>query len=255
MKLGLGVGLGLNKASEDIFDPLTIASLRGWWSAGFGVTKDGSDNVIQVDDRSGNGRHAIQSVGANQPEFVADGGDNFNNNAIIRFNASTDFLRIADFDYGDFTKLNVWVVWKRNGATPTSKYVIAHADLATGFSWYMFTGLTTITTTLSQTGAAVAKQYRDTLVGNVVQLRSFDYNVNTLNTFRDGVLQVPIKEVDDVMANLFDAAADMTIGCILSGGAPTNFQAMDWAETIITGDASNEQKANVDGLLLNKFIN
>ncbi len=53
------------------------------------ITKDGSNLISQIDDKSGNGYHATQGTGANQPTWV----DNQQNGkAIARFDGSADHL-------------------------------------------------------------------------------------------------------------------------------------------------------------------
>ena len=58
------------------FSPTNIASLQAWFDAAdaSSITKDASDLVSQWSDKSGNGHHATQSTGANQPKYFASGG-------------------------------------------------------------------------------------------------------------------------------------------------------------------------------------
>ena len=62
------------------------------WLNGSSVVKDGSNYVSKWNDLSGNENHAVQVAGANQPLYVADGGDEFNNYPVIRFDGSNDFF-------------------------------------------------------------------------------------------------------------------------------------------------------------------
>ena len=62
------------------------------WLNGSSVVKDGSNYVSKWNDLSGNENHAVQVAGANQPLYVADGGDEFNNYPVIRFDGSNDLF-------------------------------------------------------------------------------------------------------------------------------------------------------------------
>lgn len=62
------------------------------WLNGSSVVKDGSNYVSQWNDLSGNENHAVQVIGANQPLYVTDGGNEFNNYPVIRFDGSNDMF-------------------------------------------------------------------------------------------------------------------------------------------------------------------
>ena len=59
-----------------VFDPTTIASLVAWYDADDAstITKNASDLVSQWDDKSGNGKHAVQSTESAKPKYFASGG-------------------------------------------------------------------------------------------------------------------------------------------------------------------------------------
>ena len=52
--------------------PVTT-DLKAWWDFSDidTITKDGSDNVSQVDDKSGNGYHLVQATGSAQPAWLS----------------------------------------------------------------------------------------------------------------------------------------------------------------------------------------
>lgn len=54
--------------------PLTIEGIYAWYKYD-NITQSGGA-VSQVSDKSGNGRHAVQATGANQPTYTASGGAN-----------------------------------------------------------------------------------------------------------------------------------------------------------------------------------
>jgi hypothetical protein len=62
-----GVGLATwLAAGVALADPPT-SGLQAWYKADTGVTTDGSGNVSQWNDQSGNNKHATQSTAGNQP--------------------------------------------------------------------------------------------------------------------------------------------------------------------------------------------
>jgi|ERR1051325_936271 lysophospholipase L1-like esterase len=67
------------------FDPTTVANLQAWYDATdlSSVTKDGSNLVSQLNDKSGNANHLLQATGGNKPTYNAS--DGANNKAYIAF--------------------------------------------------------------------------------------------------------------------------------------------------------------------------
>ena len=84
----------------------TLTDLALWLSADRGVTYDGSNFVSQWDDQSGNGRHATQGTGSQQPLYIASG---LNNEPTIRFDGSNDSLSVSG---GSFLVKQVFFVFK-----------------------------------------------------------------------------------------------------------------------------------------------
>jgi hypothetical protein len=85
--------------------PLQISGCQLWLNAGLGITKDGSDNISAWADQSGNGNHATQINGINQPKFIASS-PYFNNKPAILFDGSNDFFNgttIPNINTSDFT--------------------------------------------------------------------------------------------------------------------------------------------------------
>jgi hypothetical protein len=79
-------------------DPRTLPALFAWFDAqyvnGFFNAQPAADAAVaQWNDLSGNGRHAVQGTGANQPLFRLVGGPN--NNPSVNFVDSTDVMAIA----------------------------------------------------------------------------------------------------------------------------------------------------------------
>lgn len=74
------------------FSPLSLAPAL--W-----VTDTGSDPSVWT-DMSGNGRHAVQATGANQPSIVTNA---LNGRQVRRFNATTTFLVPPNFSLDNFT--------------------------------------------------------------------------------------------------------------------------------------------------------
>lgn len=71
--------------------PSTITGLKLWLDATRGVAKDGSNKVSQWDDQSGEGNHATQGAGANQPTWLAPA-SGLNGNAALSFDGSASYM-------------------------------------------------------------------------------------------------------------------------------------------------------------------
>lgn len=75
------------------FNPKAITGIAGWWDASVSSAVSlNAGEVQQLNDLSGNGRHALQSVANNQPTYASAVRNNRN---AVQFNGSTDFLRGA----------------------------------------------------------------------------------------------------------------------------------------------------------------
>jgi hypothetical protein len=113
---GVGSGSGF-KASD-------IANLGAWYDFAYllSITKDGGNNVSQVNDRSTNAYHAV-AAGGEQPVWTASA---INGNAALVFNGSTNVLRAsgaAAIATGTDTPYSMFTVSK-NSSTAAS-YAIA----------------------------------------------------------------------------------------------------------------------------------
>lgn len=79
-------------------DPLTLPGLYAWydagWINGFNQAPPAADAAIsQWNDLSGNGRHAVQATGANQPLYRASSGPN--GFPCVNFVDNTDTMQFA----------------------------------------------------------------------------------------------------------------------------------------------------------------
>jgi len=81
---------------SSIVQPIDMAaSLLAWWNANpTFITKNGSDEIEQVDDQSGNGHDLVQSIGTNKPSWFDDVA---NGMPVIRF-ATDDFLSVSSWN-------------------------------------------------------------------------------------------------------------------------------------------------------------
>ena len=98
-----------------------------WLKADEGVTKDGSNIVSAWADQSSYGFEAAQSTASWRPTYVADGGADFNNYPVIRFDY--DFLSIPDDDNLDGADgLSIIMVLKPNNVTRGWQGILAKCD-------------------------------------------------------------------------------------------------------------------------------
>jgi hypothetical protein len=73
----VSVGSQVSVASQGSvvqFSPASIADLQFWYRSDLGIVLDGSNNVSQWGDQSGNGRHLTQATAGFRPAYVASGG-------------------------------------------------------------------------------------------------------------------------------------------------------------------------------------
>ena len=74
-----------------------------WMVADSGVTADGSNLVSQWKDLSGNGLHAVQASGSEQPTLTTN---ELNGHSVVRFNGSSSYMTTPSFERGQ----NMYVV-------------------------------------------------------------------------------------------------------------------------------------------------
>jgi len=86
-------GVAFSSGGNGGWSPTDISNLLAWWDFSDidTITKDGSDLISQVDDKSGNDYHLTQLTGANQPTWQDDNRNN---------------LDTADFGSAGFMKAN-----------------------------------------------------------------------------------------------------------------------------------------------------
>lgn len=127
--------------------PHKFSSLLAWWdvSDAATVTKNGSDLVSQLNDKSGNGFHFTQSTEADRPLWVASG---INSKPSLSYDGETNsgkFMSVA-IDYTGITQLTVVAVFQNGDvADDTGHYVvIANAGINSnsGFAISFFPGPT-----------------------------------------------------------------------------------------------------------------
>lgn len=93
--------LGLPSRSVTVtrpaFTPNVISGLAAWFDAAdlASLTLDGSNNVSQWNDKSGNARHAAQATAANRPAYLTN---QLNGRAAVRGNGSSTFLSFTGAD-------------------------------------------------------------------------------------------------------------------------------------------------------------
>ncbi len=71
------------------------------------VHVDGSGNIYQWDDRSGNGYHATQATTSDRPYYALAG---LNGQNVIRFNGLNTYLQFPNI--GSYSTLTFFIVFK-----------------------------------------------------------------------------------------------------------------------------------------------
>jgi hypothetical protein len=75
------------------FNPRSISGLNGWWDAADASTVTISTGVSEWRDKSGNARHAAQTIGNNQPGYT----NTLNGKNTLTFDGSNDSLLTTSF--------------------------------------------------------------------------------------------------------------------------------------------------------------
>jgi len=89
-----------------------IPGLAVWFRADSGVTVSGN-NVVQINDLSGNGRHAYQNDPLLQPLLI---NNRLNGNPVFRFDGSNDFIGTFDFAVPLAQANTYFFVWRISGS-------------------------------------------------------------------------------------------------------------------------------------------
>jgi len=89
--------------------PTSAAGLALWFKADTGLVTDGSGNVSQWLDQSGNGNHASQTVMAAEPVLATNA---INGQPVVRFNGTSDYLSFPAVNTTNFT---VFIVYRMTG--------------------------------------------------------------------------------------------------------------------------------------------
>jgi hypothetical protein len=104
--IGIGLAIGMNR--RDVFNPKQVSGLVLWVNAA-NVIKDGSNNVSQMTDLSGGGKHLTQATLLNQPLFVPAA---LNNRAVIRTDGVNDSLVSPAMGFSGDQAVTMFVVFK-----------------------------------------------------------------------------------------------------------------------------------------------
>lgn len=114
----------LEESATAAFSPSSIAGLVLWLDASdaSSVTLDGSNNVSQWNDKSGNGRHAAQATALNRPSWLTN---QLNGFGAVKPNGSNQWLEVPSMPAVD-AGWTVLIVTKR-GTTSASGIVGANS--------------------------------------------------------------------------------------------------------------------------------
>lgn len=165
-------------------DPTSIPGCLGWYRANLGITKDGSNKVSIWADQSGNGHHANQETGANQPLWQDA---QINGHPSIQFDGLAYFMScdgLANHLAGNDIPHSVVVVARSVDGSYFMENFLGFADSAgTGKVVYgsLFGSGVLQTSRVDDTGAS-ANQGGAIATGNAWKLYEFLFKSNTLST-------------------------------------------------------------------------
>ncbi|MEO6133561.1 MAG: T9SS type A sorting domain-containing protein [Ginsengibacter sp.] len=239
-KILLLITLQIIFLSSHLFAQLPVTTnLQLWLKADAGVTKDGSNNVSDWADQSGNAHHANQSTPASQPLWV----DNVvNGKPVIRFDGNSD-LMTTDVTGPGGTELTFFVVAKSNG-----QRIISYND-NTGYVLYSYA--TPNNFIISNDGGPYGGLNSGTNNALSFQVTCARYIANTTNgmqTFVNGALLA-----QRTSANIVLPSVPLQLGSYPGGGA-TELINGDVAEIIIYNRALTDvEREQVENYLTQKY--
>ena len=113
--------------------PSSFAALSVWLTPD-SITLGGGNEVLDWKDISGNLNNAIQGVGLNQPLF-SDSILQLNNQGVVRFDGSEDFLEILDNASIDFDTTFTIIVLAKQNILASDESLLSKWDYSTQGSW------------------------------------------------------------------------------------------------------------------------
>jgi hypothetical protein len=121
-------------AGSGSFTPTSFSGLAVWLDGDdiATITKDGSDRVSQWNDKSGNGNNATAAGGA-RPTYASAG---MNSKPTLGFTASQS-MNVADSATLDYSKISVFVVYRRDTDTGTTQTFIHKYASASTKEWQL----------------------------------------------------------------------------------------------------------------------
>lgn len=132
------------------FDPLTL-SPAVWFdpSDAASVTLNGG-NVSQINDKSGNARHAAQGTAGNQPPYVTAG---MNGKNIIQFTATNHLLGTSSYTVTQPHTMVVVIKMNDLTGSPAVLYTQPDTEIATQPNWRIYAGTTATSSITADTSA------------------------------------------------------------------------------------------------------
>ena len=116
-----------NAVAKPIWTPIMLGSaLTGWYEAGRGITKDGSNKISAMANQVATSSvHAVQSNGAKQPAWQATGSPN--GGPCIRFAGAQGLRTNGNIALQNFTAC---CVYKMDAAVQSNGFLWEHSDNA-----------------------------------------------------------------------------------------------------------------------------
>lgn len=192
-------------------NPLSIDNLEIWLDASQITGLSDDDPVATWLDMSGNGNHATQGVGANQPTYKV----NIQNGlAVVRFDGVSDYLDCGDIEtfYSNVAGrgLSVFVVGQH--ALGARRAFCGKYDAGAGQRMFSFES--TINYFQENAGAYNPNTNADVTDGAAWRITSFSWEPGgAMSTYIDGVL-------DNTAAAVLTDLSDVTVPLVIGEGDP-----------------------------------
>jgi hypothetical protein len=119
-----------------MFQPTDLNDLKLWldFADGSTITKDGSDRIEKIEDKSGEGNDATQTDNAKKPLLI----DNLKNGKSgARFDGADDFLK-SEFtsSFTTPTQRTIFVVYNQIATSSVSQYILESYGASSTNFWY-----------------------------------------------------------------------------------------------------------------------
>lgn len=211
-----------NNARRNTFTPTSISGLALWLDASdaSSVTLDGSNNVSQWNDKSGNGKHATQATTTKRPSYQTAVQNGLN---ACRYDGTDDCLQVASLTLsGQFT---IVLACKTTTAKP---FFVEHSANVNPNQGFYFYGTTPTASAVRRTATGIVTPDVNVVwfgsAAGVASFRSLSSLVGGLaySIRKNGVAQALVGSGTTTISSSASITDTLNIGARNNGAAPAS---------------------------------